>query len=70
MRLNVLRACQMLRLEVREGFYQPSELLAADMVFTSNVTGLRAIAAVGEVSFPTHSEAFSRLQEMVMSPFH
>jgi branched-subunit amino acid aminotransferase/4-amino-4-deoxychorismate lyase len=70
MRLNVLRACQMLRLEVREGFYQPADLLAADLAFTSNVTGLRPIAAIGERAFQTTSPAFQQLQEMVMSPYH
>jgi branched-subunit amino acid aminotransferase/4-amino-4-deoxychorismate lyase len=70
MRLNVLRACQMLRLEVREGLYGEAELLAADMVFTSNVTGLRAIAAVGAARFQTRTGVFQRLQEMVLSPYH
>jgi branched-subunit amino acid aminotransferase/4-amino-4-deoxychorismate lyase len=70
MRLNVLRACQMLRLEVREGFFREAELLAADLVFTSNVTGLRPIAAIGQTCFQTNSAVFQRLQEMVLSPYH
>jgi branched-subunit amino acid aminotransferase/4-amino-4-deoxychorismate lyase len=70
MRLNVLRACQMLRLEVQEGFFKQAELLVADMVFTSNVTGLRAIAAIGELRFETSPAVFQRLEEMVLSPYH
>jgi branched-subunit amino acid aminotransferase/4-amino-4-deoxychorismate lyase len=70
MRLNVLRACQMLRLEVREGLFFPAELLAADLVFTSNVTGLRAIAAIGDAHFETSSAQFKQLAEMVLSPYH
>lgn len=70
MRLNVLRACQMLRLEVREGFFKAPELLAADLVFTTNVTGMRAIAAIGETRFQTGTDTFRRLEEMVLSPFH
>jgi branched-subunit amino acid aminotransferase/4-amino-4-deoxychorismate lyase len=70
MRLNVLRAGQMLRLEVREGHFKTADLRAADTVFTSNVTGLRTIAAIGQDRFQTSSPTFTRLQEMVMSPFH
>jgi branched-subunit amino acid aminotransferase/4-amino-4-deoxychorismate lyase len=70
MRLNVLRACQMLRLEVREGLFQAAALLAADLVFTSNVTGLRAIEAIGDARFETSSVMFKQLAEMVLSPYH
>lgn len=70
MRLNVLRACQMLRLEVGEGLFAPADLLAADLVFTSNATGLRPIAAIGDRHFQTDSPVFHRLKEMVLSPFH
>jgi branched-subunit amino acid aminotransferase/4-amino-4-deoxychorismate lyase len=70
MRLNVLRACQLLRLEVREGFFKEQELLAADTVFTSNVTGLRPIAAIGEARYQTSTPLFQRLQAMVLSPYH
>jgi branched-subunit amino acid aminotransferase/4-amino-4-deoxychorismate lyase len=70
MRLNVLRACQMLRLEVREGLYPPDALLAADLVFTSNVTGLRAIQAIGDARFETTSLLFKQLSDMVLSPDH
>lgn len=70
MRLNVLRACQMLRLEVREGFYGEADLMAADLVFTSNVTGLRLIQAIGGKTFETSSASFRQLAEMVLSPYH
>jgi branched-subunit amino acid aminotransferase/4-amino-4-deoxychorismate lyase len=70
MRLNVLRACQMLRLEVREGLFKEAELLSADLVFTSNVTGLRVIQAIGDVRFETSSFTYKQLKEMVLSPYH
>lgn len=70
MRLNVLRACQYLRWPLQEGFFRPEELLNAELVFTSNVTGLRPIAAIGQVSFATSTAGFRQLQEMVLSPFH
>ena len=70
MRLNVLRACQMLRLEVREGFFKEPDLMAADLVFTSNVTGLRAIGAIGDTGFANSSVIYKALKEMVLSPYH
>lgn len=70
MRLNVLRACQMLRLQVQEGLFTPAQLLEADLVFTSNVTGLRPVAAIAGNSFETDSPVFRQLKEMVLSPLH
>ena len=70
MRLNVLRASQMLRLEVQEGLFTPADLLGADLVFTSNVTGLRPLAAIGDRNFQTESPIFRQLEEMVLSPLH
>ncbi|MGV3503523.1 MAG: aminotransferase class IV [Adhaeribacter sp.] len=70
MRLNVLRASQMLRLEVQEGLFPPASLLEADLVFTSNVTGLRPIAMVGDRSFQTDTPVFRQLQQMVLSHLH
>ena len=67
MRLNILRACQMLRLEVQEGFFKQSDLLAADFIFSSNVTGLRAILAVANQSFSSWHTILTALEKLVLA---
>jgi len=67
MRLNILRAAQMLRLEVQEGFSRPSDLLAADFIFTSNVTGLRPILSVNEQQFASQHSLLPQLEKLVLA---
>jgi branched-subunit amino acid aminotransferase/4-amino-4-deoxychorismate lyase len=67
MRLNILRACQMLRLEVQEGFFKQSDLLAADFIFTSNVTGLRPILALSGLNFADQHPLLSALEKLVLA---
>ncbi len=55
-RKNVWRVAIKLGIQVQEGYYSAEDLLAAEVVFTSNVTGLRLIAAIGDKKFaPAHA---------------
>ncbi|MGV3587359.1 MAG: aminotransferase class IV [Adhaeribacter sp.] len=67
MRLNILRACQMLKVEVWEDLYAKSDLLEAEAVFTSNVTGLRPIRAIGRQIFATDHRLISQLEKLVLA---
>ena len=67
MRLNILRAAQMLRLDVQEGFFNQSDLLAADFIFTSNITGLRSIKAINEEQFTTEHPLLPQLEKLVLA---
>jgi branched-subunit amino acid aminotransferase/4-amino-4-deoxychorismate lyase len=67
MRLNILRACQMLKAEAWEGFYAKADLLAADAVFTSNVTGLRPVLAIGQQQFKTAHPLIDQLEQLVLA---
>ncbi|GEO06801.1 4-amino-4-deoxychorismate lyase [Adhaeribacter aerolatus] len=67
MRLNVLRACQMLKIEVWEGFYTKSDLYAAEAVFTSNVTGLRPILYIGQKQFATNHPLVMQIEQLVLA---
>ena len=67
MRLNILRAAQMLRLEVQEGFFKQIDLLAADFIFTSNVTGLRPILFVGDQQFALQHALLPQLENLVLA---
>ena len=69
MRLNILRACQMLRLEVQEGFFKQPDLLAADFIFTSNVTGHRPILALAGQQFADQHPILSALEKLVLAWF-
>ena len=67
MRLNVLRACQMLKVEAWEGFFPQADLLTADAVFTSNVTGLRPIFQVGQRQFETNHPLIKQIEHLVLA---
>ena len=67
MRLNILRACQMLKAEAWEGFYSKADLLAADAVFTSNITGLRPILAISQQQFKTDHPLIAQLGQLVLA---
>ncbi|KAA5547899.1 aminotransferase class IV [Adhaeribacter rhizoryzae] len=67
MRLNILRACQMLKVEVWEGNYSRSDLSEAEAVFTSNVTGLRPIWAIGQQIFANNHPLISQLQKLALA---
>jgi len=67
MRLNILRAAQMLRLDVQEGFFNQLNLLAADFIFTSNITGLRSIKAINEEQFATEHPLLPQLEKLVLA---
>ena len=67
MRLNILRAAQMLRVEVQEGFFKQTDLLAADFIFTSNVTGLRPIISINGQQFATEHALLHQLEKLVFA---
>lgn len=67
MRLNVLRATQMLRLQVQEGFFLKAELLEADAIFTSNVTGLRPVEQIEHKTFVTAHPLIGQIEKLVLA---
>ena len=67
MRLNILRACQKLKVVVREGLYAKADLLAADFIFTSNVTGLRVAQEINGTTFATSHPLLTELQHLVLT---
>jgi len=67
MRLNIFRAAQMLRLDVQEGFFKQTDLLAADFIFTSNVTGLRPIISINGQKFATEHALLNQLENLVLA---
>jgi len=67
MRLNIFRAAQMLRLDVQESFFKQTDLLAADFIFTSNVTGLRPILFVGDQQFASQHALLPQLEKLVLA---
>ena len=66
MRLNVLRTCKALKLSVQEGFFSKKDLTSADLIFTSNVTGLRPIAKVEDLKFNTGHSLFSQIENQIL----
>ncbi|RDC63193.1 aminotransferase class IV [Adhaeribacter pallidiroseus] len=64
-RKNILRLAADQEIEVQEGFYAATDLEAAEVVFTSNVTGLRPIAAMGSKKFMLDHELITRLQAVL-----
>lgn len=52
-RKNILKLCAVESVSVAEGLFQLADLPAAEVVFTSNVTGLRAIQSIGQTKFTT-----------------
>lgn len=67
MRLNILRAAQMLRIEVQEGFFSQSDLLAADFIFTSNVTALRPVLSIYDQQFAPQHSLLPQLEKLVFA---
>ncbi|MDB5261383.1 MAG: hypothetical protein JWQ14_664, partial [Adhaeribacter sp.] len=67
MRLNILSACQLLKIQAWEGFYSQSDLMAADAVFTSNVTGLRTIQNIRSKLFATNHFLLRQLENLVLA---
>ena len=65
MRLNVLKACQKIKIEVHEGFYSKDDLLAAESIFTSNVTGLRPMQFIRSKQFKTDHPVIAQLEKVV-----
>ncbi len=64
-RKNLLRVATNLTINVQEGFYSVEDLLAAEVVFTSNVTGLRFVAAIGDKKFALEHAVVSKLQSQL-----
>ncbi|RZK19346.1 MAG: hypothetical protein EOO56_14360, partial [Hymenobacter sp.] len=50
-RAAVLRQARRQEISCVEGLFRPSELLAADTVFTANVAAVRAVRQVGQMAF-------------------
>jgi branched-subunit amino acid aminotransferase/4-amino-4-deoxychorismate lyase len=69
-RKNLLRVATNLTIDVQEGFYSVEDLLAAEVVFTSNVTGLRFVAAVGDKKFALEHAVVSKLQSQLFPDLH
>lgn len=60
-RKNLLKICAAESITVAEGFFKPRDLLAAEVVFTSNVTGLRPIRCIGSTEFTTAHPVLQKL---------
>ncbi|TVT39027.1 hypothetical protein FNT36_15285 [Hymenobacter setariae] len=56
-RADILRRAAALGIHCQEGLFLPSDLLAADAVFTANVAAVRAVQQVGHVIFAEPSPA-------------
>jgi branched-chain amino acid aminotransferase/4-amino-4-deoxychorismate lyase len=67
MRLQVLRACKLLQVPVQEGTFSRQELLTADLIFASNVTGLRPILKIEGYSYQASSLLLQHLKKLVMA---
>ncbi|WP_026464593.1 aminotransferase class IV [Adhaeribacter aquaticus] len=67
MRLNILKACEERNIPVHVGFYDQPDLMSAEAVFTSNVTGLRVITQIGKKQFHVQHKLVQQLQSMFVS---
>jgi branched-subunit amino acid aminotransferase/4-amino-4-deoxychorismate lyase len=66
MRLNVLRACRSLNIKVQEGFFSKNDLTTAELIFTSNVTGLRSIAQIEDLTFQTKHYILTQIENQML----
>jgi branched-subunit amino acid aminotransferase/4-amino-4-deoxychorismate lyase len=62
-RAHLLEVARQHGVECREELFQPAKLLAADVVFTANVAGIRAVSQLGEVQWPTTSPLLLQLRQ-------
>ena len=64
-RKNILRLAAAQGIDLQDGFYTAADLLAAEAVFTANVTGLRMIEAMGSKKFALEHALVSKLQALL-----
>ncbi len=64
-RKNILRVSAAAGIKVAEGIFLPGDLLTAEVVFTSNVTGLRPIRFIRAKEFATEHPLLTLLQTRV-----
>jgi len=67
MRLNILRVSQMLNVPVWEGLFTKADLLSAETVFTSNVTGLRPVHHIANQAFSIQHPLVTQLENLVLA---
>ena len=66
MRLNILRTCQILKIKDQEGFFTKNDLTVADLIFTSNVTGLRPITHIEELAFNVQHPLLTQIEKQML----
>jgi branched-chain amino acid aminotransferase/4-amino-4-deoxychorismate lyase len=67
LRKNILQVSAREGIKVEEGIFTLQDLLAAEAIFTSNVTGLRPIQFLQQTEFSTSHSLLNRLQTLVFS---
>ncbi|PSR57056.1 aminotransferase IV [Adhaeribacter arboris] len=66
-RKNVLRLGATENLKIEEGLFTKTDVLSAETVFTSNVTGLRPIQFVGQKEFSIHHPILDQLNTLLFT---
>ncbi|QNF35199.1 aminotransferase class IV [Adhaeribacter swui] len=66
-RKNILKLAVTQNIDIQEGLYPVSELMQADFVFTSNVTGLRTIQQIQEKQFAHQHTIHDKLNQLLFS---
>ena len=67
LRKNILRVSAPEKIKVEEGIFTPEDLLSAEAVFVTNVTGLRPIQFIQQTEFSTAHSLMYRLQSLLFS---
>ena len=66
MRTNVQRACKAGNIQLKTGFFKPNEMLAAEIIFTSNITGLYPVLNVNDHLFPPSHPLLTELASRLL----
>ncbi|QMU28730.1 aminotransferase class IV [Adhaeribacter radiodurans] len=66
-RKNILRLAAIENLKVEEGIFSKLDLMSAETVFTSNVTGLRLIQFIGQKEFSIHQPVLDQLNALLFT---
>ncbi len=65
LRKNIFRGCEALTISIKQGLYSRQDLLTAETIFTSNVTGIRPIKGIQEINFSTSHPILEKLKTYI-----